>query len=69
MPWSEVKDTVNPLWAQGFRHFCTTPKSRHSTHSSWSTVDWHWIWSDSFGDTPQNQTYLVGGYVKVKGKA
>ncbi len=50
MPWSEVKKTVNPLWAQGFRFYCSTPKSRHSTHSSWSTVDWHWIWSDNFGD-------------------
>ena len=50
LPWAEVKQTVNPLWAQGYRFFCTTPKSRHSTHSSWSTVDWHWIWSDSFGD-------------------
>jgi nitrate reductase alpha subunit len=50
MPWSEVKKTVNPLWQQGYRFFCCTPKSRHSTHSSWSTVDWHWIWSDSFGD-------------------
>jgi nitrate reductase alpha subunit len=50
MPWSEVKKTVNPLWKQGYRFFCCTPKSRHSVHSSWSTVDWHWIWSDSFGD-------------------
>ena len=50
MPWSEVKKSVNPLWQQGYRFFCCTPKSRHSTHSSWSTVDWHWIWSDSFGD-------------------
>jgi nitrate reductase alpha subunit len=50
MPWGEVKKTVNPLWKDGFRFFCSTPKSRHSTHSSWSTVDWHWIWSDSFGD-------------------
>jgi len=50
MPWSEVKKTVNPLWKQGFRFFCSTPKSRHSTHSSWTTVDWHWIWSDNFGD-------------------
>ena len=47
MPWSrgEVKHTKNPLWEQGFRFFCSTPKSRHTTHSSWSTVDWHWIWS------------------------
>jgi nitrate reductase alpha subunit len=50
MPWAEVKKTTNPLWTQGFHFFCSTPKSRHSTHSSWSTVDWHWIWSDNFGD-------------------
>jgi nitrate reductase alpha subunit len=50
MSWDEVKQTVNPLWSQGYSFFCCTPKSRHSTHSSWSTVDWHWIWSDSFGD-------------------
>jgi len=50
LPWSEVKKTVNPLWKQGYTFFCSTPKSRHSTHSSWSTVDWHWIWSDNFGD-------------------
>jgi len=50
LPWSEVKQTVNPLWQQGYQFYCCTPKSRHSTHSSWSTVDWHWIWSDSFGD-------------------
>ncbi|GIW95004.1 MAG: hypothetical protein KatS3mg110_3045 [Pirellulaceae bacterium] len=50
LPWSEVKKTVNPLWAEGYRFYCSTPKSRHSTHSSWSTVDWHWIFSDNFGD-------------------
>jgi nitrate reductase alpha subunit len=50
MPWAEVRKTTNPLWGQGFHFFCSTPKSRHSTHSSWSTVDWHWIWSDNFGD-------------------
>jgi len=50
MPWARVKETVNPLWEQGFRFFCSTPKSRHTTHSSWSTVDWHWIWSTNFGD-------------------
>jgi nitrate reductase alpha subunit len=50
LSWEEVKKTVNPLWKQGFRFFCSTPKSRHSTHSSWTTVDWHWIWSDNFGD-------------------
>ena len=50
MPWSSVKASANPLWRQGYSFFCCTPKSRHSTHSSWSTVDWHWIWSDNFGD-------------------
>jgi nitrate reductase alpha subunit len=50
MSWEEAKKTVNPLWKQGYTFFCTTPKSRHSTHSSWSTVDWNWIWSDNFGD-------------------
>lgn len=50
LPWSAVKGTKNPLWEQGFRFFCSTPKSRHTTHSSWSTVDWHWIWSTDFGD-------------------
>lgn len=50
MPWSEVKNTKNPLWEQGYRFFCSTPKSRHTTHSSWSTVDWHWIWSTNHGD-------------------
>ncbi len=50
MSWADAKKTVNPLWKQGYAFFCTTPKSRHSTHSSWSTVDWNWIWSDNFGD-------------------
>jgi len=50
LPWAEVKKTKNPLWNEGYAYFCSTPKSRHSTHSSWSTVDWHWIWSDNFGD-------------------
>lgn len=50
MPWAEAKQTTNPLWTQGFQYFCSTPKSRHSTHSSWSTVDWNWIWSCNHGD-------------------
>lgn len=50
MSWTDVKKTVNPLWAKGYRFFCSTPKSRHTTHSSWSTVDWHWIWSTNHGD-------------------
>lgn len=50
MPWDRVKRTVNPLWKRGYQFFCSTPKSRHTTHSSWSVVDWHWIWSTNFGD-------------------
>ncbi|MEW5974773.1 MAG: molybdopterin-dependent oxidoreductase [Acidobacteriota bacterium] len=50
LPWSRVKQTKNPLWEQGFRLFCTTPKSRHTVHSSWSVVDWNWLWADNFGD-------------------
>ena len=50
MPWERVKETVNPLWQRGYRFYCSTPKSRHTTHSSWSVVDWNWIWSTNFGD-------------------
>lgn len=50
MPWSEVKKTVNPLWAQGYRYYCLTPKTRHRVHSSWSVSDWNLIWDSSFGD-------------------
>jgi len=50
LPWSEVKRTKNPLWEQGFRFFCLTPKTRHRVHSSWSTVDWAMIWDSNFGD-------------------
>ncbi|MFQ5767413.1 MAG: molybdopterin-dependent oxidoreductase [Acidobacteriota bacterium] len=50
MPWREVKKSKNPFWEQGYRFFCSTPKSRHSVHSSWSVVDWNWIWSCNHGD-------------------
>ncbi len=60
MPWNEAKKTVNPLWKAGYRFFCSTPKSRHSTHSSWSTVDWHWIWSDNFGDPHRKEKRSPG---------
>ncbi|MFQ5719483.1 MAG: molybdopterin-dependent oxidoreductase [Acidobacteriota bacterium] len=50
MPWSRVKKTRNPLQAAGYRFFCSTPKSRHSVHSSWTVVDWNWIWSCNHGD-------------------
>ena len=60
MPWSRVKRTVNPLWSQGFRFFCSTPKSRHTVHSSWSTVDWHWMWSCNHSDTRRRDKRLPG---------
>ncbi len=60
LPWDRVKATVNPLWQQGFRFFCSTPKSRHSVHSSWSTVDWHWMWSCDHSDTRRRDKRLPG---------
>lgn len=50
LPWSEVKQTKNPLWEAGYRFYLLTPKSRHRVHSSWSNVDWHLIWDSNFGD-------------------
>ncbi|MBX9790519.1 MAG: molybdopterin-dependent oxidoreductase [Pirellulales bacterium] len=50
LPWSEVRQTHNPLWEQGYRFYLLTPKTRHRVHSSWSNVDWHNIWDSSFGD-------------------
>ncbi len=49
-PWVEVKKTVNPLWAQGYRFYCLTPKTRHRVHSQWSDTDWNLIWDSNFGD-------------------
>ncbi|MBI5368108.1 MAG: molybdopterin-dependent oxidoreductase [Planctomycetes bacterium] len=49
-PWHEVKLTENPLWKKGYQFYCMTPKSRHSTHSSWQVTDWQWIWNNQFGD-------------------
>ncbi|MEK7468622.1 MAG: molybdopterin-dependent oxidoreductase [Planctomycetota bacterium] len=49
-PWSEVKNSKNPLWEAGFKFYCITPKSRHSTHSQWQVTDWHFIWNNQFGD-------------------
>ena len=59
-PWEEVKNTSNPLWEEGFRFYLSTPKSRHSVHSSWSVVDWNWIWSDNFGDPYRKDKRLPG---------
>jgi len=60
LPWDGVKATVNPLWQQGFRYFCSTPKSRHSVHSSWTTVDWHWMWSCNHSDSRRRDKRLPG---------
>ena len=60
LSWQRVKATVNPLWQQGFRFFCSTPKSRHSVHSSWSTIDWHWMWSCNHSDTRRRDKRLPG---------
>ncbi len=50
MPWSEVKQSTNPLWEEGFRYYFLTPKTRHSVHSSWAVTDWNVIWASNFGD-------------------
>ena len=50
LPWEKVKKTTNFLWKDGFKFYCLTPKSRHTTHSSWQVTDWHFIWSNPFGD-------------------
>ncbi|HLG18437.1 MAG TPA: molybdopterin-dependent oxidoreductase [Bdellovibrionota bacterium] len=50
LSWKEAKATKNPLWEKGYRFFALTPKSRHTTHSSWAVTDWHAIWSNQFGD-------------------
>ena len=60
MPWSEVKRTVNPLFDDGFRFLCLTPKSRHSVHSSWAVTDWHWIWNSNFGDPYRSDKRMPG---------
>lgn len=60
LPWRQVRETKNPLWEQGFRFFCSTPKSRHSVHSSWATVDWHWMWSCNFSDPYRRDKRLPG---------
>jgi nitrate reductase / nitrite oxidoreductase, alpha subunit len=50
LAWAQVKKTQNPLWREGYRFFCTTPKSRHTVHSQWTVTDWNFIWSNDFGD-------------------
>jgi len=60
MPWSQVRRTVNPLFEQGFRFLCLTPKSRHSVHSSWAITDWNWIWNSNFGDPQRSDKRMPG---------
>ncbi len=50
MPWKQVRQTQNFLWARGYQFYCLTPKTRHRVHSTWSNVDWHMIYDSSFGD-------------------
>ncbi|HUG08229.1 MAG TPA: molybdopterin-dependent oxidoreductase [Acidimicrobiia bacterium] len=60
MSWPEVRGTVNPLFDEGYRFLCLTPKSRHSVHSSWAVTDWHWIWNSNFGDPHRTETRMPG---------
>jgi nitrate reductase / nitrite oxidoreductase, alpha subunit len=60
MSWPEVRRTVNPLFEEGYRFLCLTPKSRHSVHSSWAVTDWHWIWNCNFGDPHRTETRMPG---------
>lgn len=59
-PWSQVKESSNPLWEQGFHFYCLTPKTRHRVHSSWSTVDWTIILDSNFGDPYRVDKRLPG---------
>jgi nitrate reductase / nitrite oxidoreductase, alpha subunit len=60
MSWAEVKATENPLFAEGYRYLCLTPKSRHAVHSSWAVTDWHWLWSSNFSDPYRTETRAPG---------
>ncbi|MCZ7531491.1 MAG: hypothetical protein M5U31_14850 [Acidimicrobiia bacterium] len=60
MPWSEVKETTNPLAADGYTFLCLTPKSRHSVHSSWAVTDWHWLWNTNFSDPYRVESRMPG---------
>ncbi|MDX1619764.1 MAG: molybdopterin-dependent oxidoreductase [Nitriliruptorales bacterium] len=60
MSWDEVKRTTNPLFEQGYRFLCLTPKSRHSVHSSWAVTDWNWIWNSNFSDPYREDKRLPG---------
>ena len=50
LPWARSRRPPTPSGGRDTPSYCMTPKSRHTTHSSWATVDWNWIWSTNFGD-------------------
>ncbi|HJN93878.1 MAG TPA: nitrate oxidoreductase subunit alpha, partial [Dehalococcoidia bacterium] len=58
LPWSEVKDTTNPLWEEGFNLYFMTPKTRHTVHSSWAVVDWNVLWASNFADPHRSDPRL-----------
>lgn len=60
LPWAEVKKTKNPLWEQGYRFYFLTPKSRHTTHSSWTPTDWTMLLSNDFSDPYRADNRLPG---------
>lgn len=60
LPWSEVRNTKNPLWEAGYRFYGLTPKGRHRVHSSWSAVDWTQLWESNFGDHARRDKRLPG---------
>ncbi|MEO2006476.1 MAG: nitrate oxidoreductase subunit alpha, partial [Candidatus Poribacteria bacterium] len=60
MPWSEARESKNPLWEKGYQFFCLTPKTRHRVHSQWSDTDWHLIWDSNFGDPHRMDRRMPG---------
>jgi nitrate reductase alpha subunit len=60
MAWAEVKQTKNPLWEQGYRFYCLTPKTRHRVHSSWGAVDWNVLWDSNSADPFREDKRLPG---------
>ncbi len=60
MPWTEARETKNPLWEKGYQFFCLTPKTRHRVHSQWSDTDWHLIWDSNFGDPHRMDRRMPG---------
>jgi nitrate reductase / nitrite oxidoreductase, alpha subunit len=56
LPWSQVKSTTNPLWEDGYRFYFLTPKTRHTTHSSWAVTDWEVLWGSNFADPHRRDT-------------